>query len=228
MEEVVETKENNTSSRIPEKIKGNLWYDLTKRVFDFISSLLVIFMISPILLIIFIIQLFVTKGHPIFFDKRVGKKGKDIVVYKFRSMYYDAESNIDKYLTPEQKETWLRERKLDDDPRITKFGKFIRKTSLDELPQLFNILFGSMAVVGPRPIARKELSNFSSDELEVLFKAKPGLTGYWQVYGRSDVDFESGERQKLELEYFSKRGFWFDFGLIFKTIPAVLKHRGAH
>lgn len=228
MEEVVETKENNTSSRIPEKIKGNLWYDLTKRVFDFISSLLVIFMISPILLIIFIIQLFVTKGHPIFFDKRVGKKGKDIVVYKFRSMYYDAESNIDKYLTPEQKETWLRERKLDDDPRITKFGKFIRKTSLDELPQLFNILFGSMAVVGPRPISRKELSNFSSDELEVLFKAKPGLTGYWQVYGRSDVDFESGERQKLELEYFSKRGFWFDFGLIFKTIPAVLKHRGAH
>ena len=228
MEEIVETKGNNTSSRIPEKIKGNLWYDLTKRVFDFISSFLVIFMISPILLTIFIIQLFVTKGHPIFFDKRVGKKGKDIVVYKFRSMYYDAESNIDKYLTPEQKETWLRERKLDDDPRITKFGKFIRKTSLDELPQLFNILFGSMAVVGPRPISRKELSNFSSDELEVLFKAKPGLTGYWQVYGRSDVDFESGERQKLELEYFSKRGFWFDFGLIFKTIPAVLKHRGAH
>ena len=227
MEAIVETKGNIKSSRIPEKIKGNLWYDFTKRVFDFVSSLLVILLISPILLIIFIIQLFVTKGHPIFFDKRVGKKGKDIVVYKFRSMYYDAESNIDKYLTPEQKEIWLRERKLDDDPRITKFGKFIRKTSLDELPQLFNILFGSMAVVGPRPISRKELSNFSSDELEVLFKAKPGLTGYWQVYGRSDVDFESGERQKLELEYFSKRGFWFDFGLIFKTIPAVLKSRGA-
>ena len=142
-------------------------------------------------------------------------------------MYYDAESNIDKYLTPEQKETWLRERKLDNDPRITKLGRILRKTSLDELPQLFNILFGSMSVVGPRPISTKELDNFTDEELEILFTAKPGLTGYWQVYGRSDVDFESGERQRLELEYFSKRSFWFDIGLIFKTIPSVLSSKGA-
>ena len=153
MEAIVETKGNIKSSRIPEKIKGNLWYDFTKRVFDFVSSLLVILLISPILLIIFIIQLFVTKGHPIFFDKRVGKKGKDIVVYKFRSMYYDAESNIDKYLTPEQKEIWLRERKLDDDsvvemicfsfkkmhedPNMNKF--YTEYPSVEEILEDFNI-----------------------------------------------------------------------------------------
>ena len=222
--------ENNTKNTIQEeeiKVRGGWWYAFTKRIFDFLSSLILILLISWFLLIIFIINIFATKGHPFFNDKRIGKKGKKIKVFKFRTMYYDAESNIDKYLTPEQKEIWLRERKIDNDPRITKFGKFLRKTSIDELPQLFNILFGTLSVVGPRPITQKELSNFTDYQLSIILKAKPGLTGYWQVYGRSNVDFESGERQKLELEYFKHRGFWFDLGLCFKTIPAVLKHRGA-
>ncbi len=217
----------SVQSRIPVKIKGGKAYFFFKRLFDIFSSFIVICLISWLLLILFIVEVFATNGHPIFFDDRIGKNGKKIKVYKFRSMYYDAETNIDKYLTPEQKEIWLRERKIDNDPRITKIGNFLRKTSLDELPQLFNILFGSMSVVGPRPISKKELDNFEPEELDILFKAKPGLTGYWQVYGRSDIDFESGERQKLELEYFSKRGFWFDLGLVFKTIPAVLKEKGA-
>lgn len=208
------------------KVKGNWWYYMWKRLFDFFSSLVVILLLSWLFIILFIIQIFATKGHPIFADKRIGKKGKLIKVYKFRSMYYDAE-NVDKYFTPDQKEIWLRERKVDNDPRITKFGKFLRKTSLDELPQLFNILFGSMSVVGPRPISKKELDNFYPSELEILYKAKPGLTGYWQVVGRSNIDFASGERQKIELEYFTKRGFWFDLGLVFRTIPAVLRHKGA-
>lgn len=226
---------NNSAVAVEEKIvekekiivKGGRAYAFFKRAFDLVVSLFAILLLSWLLLILFIIQIFATKGHPVFADKRVGKNKKPISVYKFRSMYYDAETNIDKYLTPEQKEIWLRERKLDKDPRITKIGNFLRKTSLDELPQLFNILFGTMSVVGPRPITEKELENFNEDELKVLLSAKPGLTGYWQVYGRSDVDFESGERQRLELEYFSKRGFWFDIGLIFKTIPAVLKSKGA-
>ena len=203
-------------------------YYFFKRFFDIFLSFLGILLLSWLLLIIVIIQLFATKGHPIFADPRMGKNKKYIKVLKFRSMVYDAETNIDKYLTPEQKEIWIKERKLDNDPRITKFGNFLRKTSLDELPQLFNILFGSMSIVGPRPMSEREIQNeFAEEERNVVLSARPGLTGYWQVYGRSDVDFKSGERQKLELEYFSKRGFWFDAGLMFKTIPSVLKRKGA-
>lgn len=221
---VLEKEETKTEI----KVKGGKLYDFVKRSFDIISSLFVIILISWLLLILFVIQIFATKGHPIFADNRIGKNGKRIKVYKFRSMYYDAETNIDKYLSAEQKEIWIRERKLDNDPRITKFGNFLRKTSLDELPQLFNILFGSMSVVGYRPMSEREINDHFNDyERNILFKAKPGLTGYWQVYGRSDVDFESGKRQKLELEYFGKRSFIFDLSLIFKTIPAVLKHKGA-
>ena len=220
---------NNSLNReeiVIDPIKGGKLYYFNKRIFDFISSFFVIVLISWLILIIFIIQIFATKGHPIFADRRVGYKGKNIRVYKFRTMYFDAETNINKYLTPEQLEIWKRERKLDNDPRITKFGKFLRKTSLDELPQLFNILFGSMSVIGPRPITRKEEENFFPSELKILHMAKPGLTGYWQVVARNNADFDSGERQKLELEYFTKRGFWYDFGLIFRTIPAVLGHKG--
>ena len=209
-------------------IRNGLWYLFIKRTFDIFSSFFVICLISWLLLIIFIIQLFVTKGHPIFADPRVGKGGKLFRALKFRSMYYDAESNIDKYLTPEQKETWLRERKLDNDPRITKFGRFLRKTSLDELPQLFNIFVGQMSVVGPRPMSQREVNDeFSDEQRAVILLARPGLTGYWQVNGRGNAEFDSGERQEMEVEYFYKRGIWFDFGLIFQTIPAVLKRKGA-
>lgn len=207
-------------------IKGNKIYFFTKRIFDFFSSLFVIVILSWLLLIIFIIQLLVTKGHPIYKDFRIGYRGKKIGIFKFRSMHNDA-YNLDKYFTEEQKEIWLRERKVENDPRITKFGKFLRKTSLDELPQLFNILLGSMSVVGPRPISEKELDNFSLYEKQVICSAKPGLTGYWQVYGRGEATFESGLRQKIELEYFSKRGLFFDLFLIIKTIPVVLAHKGA-
>ena len=212
-----------------DKIKGNnWWYRFTKRCFDFISSLIVILLISWFLLIIWFINLIATKGHPIYKDKRVGYKGKEISVYKFRSMYFDANDNPDKYFTPEQKEIWLRERKVDNDPRITGFGKFLRKTSLDELPQLFNILFGQLSVCGWRPIPRHELDgNYFDSEKNILLSGKPGLTGYWQVKARSNADYESGERQRLELEYYTKRGFWYDLGLIFRTIPAVLRKRGA-
>ena len=211
-----------------EKIKGNnWWYRFTKRCFDFFSSLFVILLISWLLILLWFINLIATKGHPIYKDKRVGYKGKKIKVYKFRSMYFDANDKPEKYFTNEQMEIWLRERKVDNDPRITKFGKFLRKTSLDELPQLFNILFGSMSVIGWRPISEKETENFYPQELEILYSGKPGLTGYWQVMARNNADFDTGERQRLELEYYIKRGFWFDLGLVFRTIPAVLRKRGA-
>lgn len=224
MEDNKKTKERNEQPRIND---GKV-YLFFKRIFDVISSFIVICLMSWFLIIIFVIQLFVTKGHPIFIDKRVGKKGKTINVLKFRSMYFDAESNIDKYLTAEQKEIWIRERKLDNDPRITKFGRFLRKTSFDELPQLFNIFVGSMSVVGPRPMSQREVDNeFTSEEREIILSARPGLTGYWQVSGRSDVDFKSKERQQMEIEYFYKRSVLFDLKIIFKTIKVVFTKKGA-
>lgn len=220
-------KQNSISSVPNIKVKGSYWYYFTKRVFDFFVSLVTIIIFSWLFLILLIINFISTQGHPIFKDKRIGYKGKKVNVYKFRSMFYDAELNIDKYLSLEQKNIWLRERKLDNDPRITKFGNFLRKTSLDELPQFFNILFGSLSVVGWRPITQRELDEFNSAEQKIMLSGKPGLTGYWQVYGRGEATYESGERQKIELEYFTKRGFWYDLGLIFKTIPVVLSHKGA-
>ncbi len=209
-------------------IKGGKMYCFFKRIFDFVCSLLGIIVLLPLILIISVLIKVTSKGPVLFKDVRVGKGFKLIKVYKFRTMYIDAESNIDKYLNEEQKEIWNRERKLDNDPRITKVGKILRKTSLDELPQLFNILFGQLSIVGPRPIKMKELKdNYTEYEQQMLMKVKPGLTGYWQVYGRSNVDYASGERQKEELAYLPKRSLLFDLKIIFLTVPAVLKHKGA-
>jgi lipopolysaccharide/colanic/teichoic acid biosynthesis glycosyltransferase len=167
-------------------------------------------------------------GTPIYSDKRVGKNGKTIKVLKFRSMYKDADDNPRKYLNDEQYEQFIKERKVDNDPRITKFGKIIRKTSIDELPQLFNIFAGTLSLVGPRPITKIELEeNYSEYQQCKLIQVKPGLTGYWQVYGRSDVDYASGERQKEELAYLPKRSVFFDLKLMAMTVPAVLAHKGA-
>ncbi len=209
-------------------VKGGKIYAFFKRIFDVFCSLLAIIVLSPLLLLLSLLVKITTKGPVFFLDRRVGKNGKEIKVYKYRSMYVDAESRLKEYLTEEQYQTWLTERKIDNDPRITKLGKIIRKTSLDELPQLFNILKGDMSIVGPRPITKLEIDlNFSEEERKILLSAHPGLTGYWQVYGRSDVDYASGKRQKLELEYYKHRSILFDIKLILLTIPAVLKSKGA-
>jgi len=211
-----------------EVVKDSKWYLFCKRCFDIFNSFLAIIVLSPLFLLTSLIIKLTSKGPVFFLDKRVGRYGKEIKVIKFRSMYVDAESRLKSYLTPEQYQKWLVDRKLDNDPRITRFGKLIRKTSLDELPQLFNIFAGSMSFVGPRPITRLELDvNYTKEQKLILLSATPGLTGYWQVMGRSDAIYDTGERQRLELAYFYKRGFWYDISLIFRTIPAVLKRKGA-
>ena len=227
-----ENNQQDSSVKLAERekitIKGGKIYAFFKRVFDIVCSLLAIIVLAIPMLIVGIIVKCTSKGPMIFKDNRIGLNGKKINVWKFRSMYIDAESNIDKYLTPEQKLIWEKERKLDNDPRITSIGKFIRKTSIDELPQLFNILAGTISIVGPRPISENELNeNYDDYQKEILLKVKPGLTGYWQVYGRSDVDYESGKRQEEELKYLSKRSFFFDLKLILLTIPAVIERKGA-
>lgn len=203
------------------------FYRFVKRLFDFLAALVALLLLLLPLLVVAIVVKANSKGPAIFKDKRIGYKGKLITTYKFRSMYSDAEANIDKYLTPEQKETWIRERKLENDPRITSVGRFIRKTSIDELPQFFNVLIGNMSLVGPRPISKREYeTHYTDEEKKLLNLVKPGITGYWQVYGRNDVEFETGERQKLELEYIHKRNLWLDFKIIILTVPAVLSHKG--
>lgn len=209
------------------KTKKSLGYYFFKRLFAIVSSFVAIIIASPILIIFAFLVKVTSKGPILFKDVRLGKKGKHIKVWKFRSMYIDAETNIEKYLSPEQLEQWKTERKIDNDPRITKIGKFMRKTSIDELPQLFNILFGQIAIVGPRPITTKEYKNYTLEEIQLLTSCRPGLTGYWQVYGRSDVTYTSGERQRMDMEYFKNRSLLFDLKLIFLTIPSVIKSKGA-
>ena len=209
-------------------MKKRPFYNFVKRTFDIFSSFVGLLLIWWLLLILAIIVKCSSKGPVFFKDKRVGRLGKTIYVLKFRTMYADAESNIDKYLTPEQKLIWETERKLDNDPRITKIGRFLRKTSLDELPQLINIFNGTMSVVGPRPITTKELEeNYTLDDQKLLVSVRPGLISNWGVNGRNNVVFETGERQKLELEYFKKMGLFYDLKLLFKSIFVVLKREGA-
>ncbi len=224
--ESIDTK--NTDEKIV--IKGSKTYLFFKRVLDIVVSFIsIVFLMATLIFpIISLLVLISTRGQVIFKDERMGLNKKKIRIYKFQTMFSDAETNLDKYLDENQKKKWQKERKLDDDPRVTKLGKFLRKTSLDELPQLFNILGGSLSLVGPRPITKQELeSNFTEYEQNQLMKVKPGLTGYWQVKDRSLATYESGERQKEELYYLPRRGLWFDFKIILLTIPAIFKGKGA-
>ena len=198
-------------------------YLIIKRFFDILLSLIGLIVLSPLFLIIAIIIKLDSKGPVFFRHKRIGKNGKMIGVYKFRSMVINAEELIKKF-TPEQKAEYEKNFKLDNDPRITKIGKILRKTSLDELPQLINILIGNMSIVGPRPIVTGEIDKYG-DQKDKFLSMTPGLTGYWQASGRSDVEYD--ERIKMELYYIDHCSLWLDIKIIFKTFFAVIKRKGA-
>ena len=206
------------------QIRNSIFYLFTKRAIDFIGALVGLILLSPIMVIVAIaIKLEDPKGNIIFGHMRVGKDGKMFQCLKFRSMFSNAEE-MKKNFTEEQKREYAETFKLKDDPRITKVGKFIRKTSLDELPQLFNILKGDMTIVGPRPIVIDELEFYG--ECEDYYKAvKPGLTGLWQVSGRSDTTYD--ERVALDMEYVTTRNTFKDLYIIFMTAVKVLKREGA-
>lgn len=198
-------------------------YLLAKRGFDFISSICALIIFSPIFLIIAIAIKFDSKGPVVFGHKRIGKAGKLIKVYKFRTMVSNAEEVLNRF-SPEQKAEFEKNFKLDNDPRITRVGKFLRRTSLDELPQLLNIIIGNMSVVGPRPIVEKEIQKYGV-YADKLISVKPGLTGNWQANGRSVTTYE--ERVQLDMEYIDRRSFWIDIKIILKTVVSVLKREGA-
>lgn len=198
-------------------------YDFVKRFADIICSAIAIILLSPFFIIISIAIKATSKGPVIFVHNRVGKNGKKIGIYKFRSMVINAEELIEKF-TPEQKEEFKKNFKLKNDPRITKIGKFLRKTSLDELPQLFNILKGDLSIVGPRPIMEVETKIYGEYK-DMLLSVKPGLTGFWAANGRSDTSYK--RRRAMEIYYVKKRSLLFDIKIIFKTVISVFKGDGA-
>ncbi|WP_302623760.1 sugar transferase [uncultured Clostridium sp.] len=198
-------------------------YLAIKRLIDIIGSLIGIILLSPIYIIIAILIKSDSPGKIVFGHTRKGKGGKDIKVYKFRTMYSNANEIFESF-TSEQKEEYYKNFKLDNDPRVTKLGGFLRKTSLDELPQLFNILKGDMTIIGPRPIVEKEISKYG-DKAEKLFSVVPGLAGYWQANGRSDTTYE--ERVEMDMYYIDNKSILLDIKIMFKTVISVIKKEGA-
>ena len=209
-------------------------HNLTFKTNLFIKRLLdigLILFFSPILIPVFIILIILTKltsRGPVFYGhKRVGKNGKEFKCWKFRSMCIDADKKLEEILAnnPEMRAEWEKDRKFTNDPRVTKFGKFLRKTSLDELPQLINILIGQMSFVGPRPVTEPELEKYGPYRDYVL-SVLPGLSGMWQTSGRSDTEYE--ERISLDSYYIQNWSVWLDLWILIKTVYVVLKGRGAY
>lgn len=196
-------------------------YRAVKRLVDIVFSLLVIVIgFIPGVILSFAIARD-TKGSPIYSQVRIGKHGKPFRIYKFRSMVADSD-NVEKYFTPDQMEAWKRERKVDDDPRVTKLGGALRRVSFDELPQFVNVFLGQISMIGPRVITLDELSqHFSVEEQAQLLSVTPGITGAWQSGLRNSATFENGKRQAIELDYARHASLKTDVLIFFKTIRVM-------
>ena len=205
---------------------GNGIYKFVKRAFDFLVALAAIVAISPLLLIISAIVYLGDPGPVIYGQLRIGKNGKAFKMWKFRSMYKNADKMIDQ-LTDEQRQQYITEFKIDNDPRITPVGNFLRKTSLDELPQLFNVLCNDMSLVGPRPLIESEIQTYYADMFDTLLSVKPGVTGYWQAYARNNATYQSGQRQQMEMYYVNHASIMLDIKILFRTVASVLRRDGA-
>ncbi|WOO42015.1 sugar transferase [Rubellicoccus peritrichatus] len=208
-----------------------LWWRITiklshllKRLLDILGSIAALIAFSPVFLIVSLL-IKIEDGGPIFFKQtRVGDGGKPFGMFKFRSMVTNADEIKDALAEGNQHAVGVTF-KIKDDPRITKVGKFIRKASVDEFPQFYNVLKGEMSLVGPRPPVPREVAQYRAVHLRRL-KAKPGITCLWQIGGRADIDFEGQVR--LDLEYIRSANFWTDIKILFLTVPAVLAGKGAY
>lgn len=207
------------------KVRGGRCYAFFKRLFDIVVSFVATIIISPLLIILWLLVKLTSKGPGIYTSIRVGKNGKKFKFYKFRSMVVNAEEMKKDLMNQNEMNDGVYF-KMKDDPRITKIGKFLRKTSLDELPQLFNILKGDISIVGCRPCLVEEYEKMSEYQKQ-RFLVPAGLTGEWQVRARS-ISSSFEEVVKYDLDYIqNKRGFWYDIKLIFLTIGVVLSGKGA-
>lgn len=199
-----------------------IMYFVTKRIIDLLGSIIGLILLSPILIITAIVIKLDSKGPIFFIQERVGKDGECFNMYKFRSMVIDAEEKL--YKLKDKNEMSGPMFKMKNDPRVTRVGGFIRRTSIDELPQLFNVLKGEMSLVGPRPNLPREVIKFTDYQKNKLL-AQPGITCYWQVMGRNNIDFE--QWIELDIKYVRYRSTWVDIKLIFKTVGLLLGDENA-
>lgn len=210
-------------SEISAEEKSSYYYEFFKRAIDITCSTVGLIVLSPVFVVVGILIKLESKGEIIFKQKRVGRNREEFEMYKFRSMVVNAEELKEKLAKENEMSGPMF--KMTDDPRITKVGKFIRKTSIDELPQLVNVLRGEMSLVGPRPSLPKEVAEFEEWMHERL-EVKPGLTCYWQVSGRNNIDFE--DWMKLDIKYVRERNLWLDIKLILKTVLVLFGDENAH
>ena len=205
----------------------NKWNRTVKFVFDWIATLLGGIVIAPVFLLISLWIKLDSPGPAIFKQKRIGQHGREFYCYKFRTMCVDAQARLDELLETDEKarQEWKENFKLKDDPRITHSGKFLRSTSLDELPQIFNVLKGEMSLVGPRPIISQEI-HYYGKFIEDYYMVRPGITGRWQTSGRSDTGYE--RRVQMDTWYVRNWDFWFDIVLLWRTMKVVIQQKGAY
>ena len=203
-----------------------MFYALIKRLFDIVAGLVGVVIFIPVYLIVKIAYMVKGDFHPVIFSQvRVGKKEKEFHILKFRSMVWNAEEQLEELLKQEKyKKQWDEFQKLEDDPRITRVGKIIRRGSIDEIPQFFYVFLGQMSMVGPRPLVPGELKEHKGDAKKYC-SAKPGMTGYWATRGRSDNDYD--DRLKMEYYYVENRGFLLDLKILARTVKIVLVGSGA-
>lgn len=201
-------------------------YIFSKRFLDISVALFALIILSPVFLVISLFYLFGDNKGPVFYQqKRVGMGYQEFGIYKFRSMVVGAEEKL--YANKDLYAKFVAngyKLPTEEDPRITKFGAFLRKTSIDELPQFINILNGEMSIVGPRPVVEKELVEYG-DDVDKFLSVKPGAMGLWQASGRSEIQYP--ERAELEIGYVDQADLWFDFKILFMTVIAVFKGEGA-
>lgn len=205
----------------------NLFNRIGKRVLDLLAGMVGIIMLIPITILVGIVNFFEKDKGPIFFtQERIGKDGKLFKMYKFRTMIVGADKELERILKEDKEaaKEYKKNKKLKNDPRVTKIGKFLRKTSLDEFPQFINVLKGNMSLVGPRPYLPREQEDMGYYYYYII-KCKPGITGLWQVSGRSEVSFD--ERLELDLEYYKNTNLIQDVNLIAKTVVKTIKREGA-
>ncbi len=224
------TFSNDGSERIKAlAIPTRRWRALrfVKRLFDFSLALTALVFFAPLFCVI-MLAILIADGRPIFFRQvRIGRHGKSFNCLKFRTMVRDADARLAELLStcPKSQQEWLESQKLSNDPRVNMLGRFLRKSSLDELPQLINILRGEMSIVGPRPIVHEEAVRYGRN-LRFYRATRPGLTGLWQVSGRNSLSYQ--ERVKLDVHYVRNMSAWLDARIILKTIVIVIMNKGDH